>query len=389
MERLLIALCRQGSCHAERCAKQRNTAVLTTLDVLRHATTARARQTATAAEPGTTACSTYSHASSKREALGASRDAWRVPPVSGHCSRDGGRPELHGNDARHRADPRNGHGVGPRRLSTLVHHPSRPAKCASSRTARWSRRRLRPSRPFVSAAECGVIGLAFDPDFANNGFVYFFVTVSSSEQQIIRYTANGNIGSDKTTIVAGLATLGGTHNGGAVGFGPDGKLYFAVGDNSVTGDGDSGPELDLRQGFTRQPRRKCSRRQSVFRRPGAERGSHLGTRIPKPVHASPSNRRRTCCGSTWSGRCTSRSSSSGQARTPAGPYLENKQPQGYITPVVAYQTNGVDAYRARAERRDTQERRHDVQDRRRRIGSDWAARSPRARSIRASTCRVT
>jgi hypothetical protein len=34
-----------------------------------------------------------------------------------------------------------------------------------------------------------------------NGYVYVFATVSSSEQQSIRYTAVGDIGVDKTVLV--------------------------------------------------------------------------------------------------------------------------------------------------------------------------------------------
>ena len=55
-------------------------------------------------------------------------------------------------------------------------------------------------------SECGLIGMCFDPDFANNHYVYFFVTVSASEQQIVRYTDNGNTGINRTVIVPGLPT---------------------------------------------------------------------------------------------------------------------------------------------------------------------------------------
>ncbi len=85
--------------------------------------------------------------------------------------------------------------------------------------------------PITTSSECGLLGLAFDPDFLNNGFVYFFVTVSPSEQQIIRYTDSGGVGTGKTTIVPGLPTTGANHDGGSVGIGRDGKLYWGVGDN--------------------------------------------------------------------------------------------------------------------------------------------------------------
>jgi glucose/arabinose dehydrogenase len=82
-------------------------------------------------------------------------------------------------------------------------------------------------------SECGLLGVAFDPNFIDNGFVYFFVTVSATEQQIIRYTADGSVGRDPTVILRNLPTAGINHNGGALGFGPDGKLYWAIGDNGT------------------------------------------------------------------------------------------------------------------------------------------------------------
>ncbi len=86
------------------------------------------------------------------------------------------------------------------------------------------------SETVFTSSECGLIGMAFDPGFATNGYVYFLLTVSSTEQQIIRYTASGNVGIDRTLIIPGLPTRGANHDGGGLGIGRDGKLYWAVGD---------------------------------------------------------------------------------------------------------------------------------------------------------------
>lgn len=99
--------------------------------------------------------------------------------------------------------------------------------------------------PIAVTSECGLLGIAFDPDFVSNGFVYLFVTVSVTEQQIIRYTAVGNTGTDKTVLVKGLPTAGANHDGGALGFGADGKLYWAVGDNGNVRSGTKGDLASL------------------------------------------------------------------------------------------------------------------------------------------------
>ena len=84
--------------------------------------------------------------------------------------------------------------------------------------------------PIFTDSECGLIGIAFDPDFARNHYVYFFVTVSSSEQQILRYDASSNVGTGRTVIRGALPTTGNNHDGGGIGFAADGKLYWSIGD---------------------------------------------------------------------------------------------------------------------------------------------------------------
>ncbi|RKH51565.1 PQQ-dependent sugar dehydrogenase [Corallococcus llansteffanensis] len=79
-------------------------------------------------------------------------------------------------------------------------------------------------------SECGLIGIAFDPNYVVNRYVYFFVTVSASEQRIVRYTDANGTGTARTEVVRNLPTTGNNHDGGGLGFGPDGKLYWAIGD---------------------------------------------------------------------------------------------------------------------------------------------------------------
>lgn len=96
--------------------------------------------------------------------------------------------------------------------------------------------------PFLSLSvnylgERGLLGLAFDPNFASNQYIYVYYTTATSpiHNRIRRYTASGNqaITSSAFTLLDlnNLSTAS-NHNGGAMHFGPDGKLYVAVGENA-------------------------------------------------------------------------------------------------------------------------------------------------------------
>jgi glucose/arabinose dehydrogenase len=101
----------------------------------------------------------------------------------------------------------------------------------------------------TTTSECGLIGMCFDPSFTTNGYVYFFVTVTSSEQRIYRLTDSGGAGTALTLIKGGLPTIGANHDGGAIAIGPDGYLYWAVGDNgSFTSTDDSLDSLQSKVG---------------------------------------------------------------------------------------------------------------------------------------------
>jgi glucose/arabinose dehydrogenase len=95
--------------------------------------------------------------------------------------------------------------------------------------------------PFVTVTttangERGLLGVAFDPNFATNHFVYVYYTVSTApiHNRVSRFTANGNLAEAGETIVLELDNLSSAtnHNGGAIHFGPDNKLYVAVGENA-------------------------------------------------------------------------------------------------------------------------------------------------------------
>ncbi|MFP2897759.1 PQQ-dependent sugar dehydrogenase [Corallococcus sp. 4LFB] len=75
----------------------------------------------------------------------------------------------------------------------------------------------------------GLLGMAFDPDFANNHYVYFFAAMPGFTLQIFRYTDVGGVGVNRTIIVDGIPGGSLDYDGGGMTFGPDGMLYFGVG----------------------------------------------------------------------------------------------------------------------------------------------------------------
>lgn len=83
--------------------------------------------------------------------------------------------------------------------------------------------------------ERGISGIVFHPDFESNNYFYVYYTVAgANHNRISRFTANGDFaipGSEE--VLLDLDQLSGTiHNGGAMKFGGDGKLYIAVGDGA-------------------------------------------------------------------------------------------------------------------------------------------------------------
>jgi glucose/arabinose dehydrogenase len=81
-----------------------------------------------------------------------------------------------------------------------------------------------------TGGERGLLGLAIDPNYNANGFVYIFYSKSSgTENEVLRFTDVANVGSSPTVIVPSLPASA-NHDGGRIEFGPDGKLYVSLGD---------------------------------------------------------------------------------------------------------------------------------------------------------------
>ena len=92
-----------------------------------------------------------------------------------------------------------------------------------------------------SSGERGLLGVALHPNFANNGWVYVYRTttdptpVNGTHNRISRLVASGDVSNGSEEVLVDLPALsGGFHNGGALHFGPDGKLYVGVGNNGIS-----------------------------------------------------------------------------------------------------------------------------------------------------------
>ena len=88
--------------------------------------------------------------------------------------------------------------------------------------------------------ERGLLGIALHPDMDNKPFVYLYYTVLGSNfNRLSRFRANGDLaipGSEE--VLLETPELNGTiHNGGAMVFGNDGKLYLALGDGAKSNNG--------------------------------------------------------------------------------------------------------------------------------------------------------
>jgi len=99
---------------------------------------------------------------------------------------------------------------------------------------------LNISTKLDSNGERGLLALTFDPNFSTNDYVYLHYTkkatsTTPSHNRIVRLTASGDravAGSEKLIFRLGNQTAATDHQGGALDFGKDGKLYISTGDNA-------------------------------------------------------------------------------------------------------------------------------------------------------------
>ena len=109
---------------------------------------------------------------------------------------------------------------------------------------RWVERGQLRQEPFATVAvphvsgynEHGLLGLAVDPGYPAQPYLYAFHTVPNAQdqpvgQEVVRFTIANGRGTQPLVIIPNLPVSAGCcHNGGRIHFGPDGKLYVSIGD---------------------------------------------------------------------------------------------------------------------------------------------------------------
>src|SRR5205823_10280472 len=89
-----------------------------------------------------------------------------------------------------------------------------------------------------TSTEEGLLGLAFDPAFTENGYIYIDYTANDASVQIVRYTVSpgqpDQVDPSTASTIMSIPKRSKYHNGGTLAFGPDGYLYISLGDDEAS-----------------------------------------------------------------------------------------------------------------------------------------------------------
>ena len=91
----------------------------------------------------------------------------------------------------------------------------------------------------VNAGEMGMLGLAFHPDYADNGRFFVNFTNVDGDTEVIELARSSDPDRASPATIRGFFTVAqpfANHNGGMLAFGPDGFLYVGLGDGGAGGD---------------------------------------------------------------------------------------------------------------------------------------------------------
>ena len=89
-------------------------------------------------------------------------------------------------------------------------------------------------------SEEGLLGLAFDPAYHEDGYLYVYYSASGPRRSVVaRFSLNAErreADPDSELVIMEIGQPFGNHNGGQLAFGPDGFLYVGLGDGGAAGD---------------------------------------------------------------------------------------------------------------------------------------------------------
>ncbi len=105
-----------------------------------------------------------------------------------------------------------------------------------------------------TGGEHGLLGIALDPSFATNNWVYLFWSpnIATPDQRLSRFTLVGNqldLSSQKILLTFPTDRFAGAgHEAGSLAFGPGGELYISTGDDTNPFESDGFTPIDERAG---------------------------------------------------------------------------------------------------------------------------------------------
>jgi len=90
----------------------------------------------------------------------------------------------------------------------------------------------------TAGGERGLLGLAFHPDYPDDGRIFVMYTAAGEGTNTVSVftVTDGLADADSERVLVAIPDFAGNHNGGNVAFGPDGYLYFGTGDGGGAGD---------------------------------------------------------------------------------------------------------------------------------------------------------
>ena len=161
--------------------------------------------------------------------------------------------------------------------------------------------------PFVSidaacSSEQGILGLAFDPDYATNGTFYVTYTApnsdpslgSANDQVLARYTvsSNPNVANPDGEVILRVPDIADNHNGGDLHFDNQGYLNWSMGDGGVQDDPNGFAQCTGRKKADNQP--------DNCRQTGGSGPTYylLGKIIRLDVHGTTASAPANFCGAT-------------------------------------------------------------------------------------------